>query len=181
MGHVVGAGKLGNASIVGQFTFGLAVSSPLFVFTGLQLRSVQATDSQSECGFADCFTLRSLATRLDCVSSSCVAFLDGFDGGPCHCASDFGFEGYRMHERCGRRPASARRKAKRVAISLTLRGGTSVAVFSWMFAYSRSLAWRLLGCQSSGWRCCCFTTYRAVHCLNQVKDFFGLTSESCAD
>ena len=36
----------------------------IFLFTSLQLRSVQATDARSECGFADCFTLRLLATVL---------------------------------------------------------------------------------------------------------------------
>jgi O-antigen/teichoic acid export membrane protein len=56
--------KLGNASIVGQFTLGLAVSAPVFMFTNLQLRAVQATDLSAERGFANYFTLRLLATVL---------------------------------------------------------------------------------------------------------------------
>ena len=64
--------KLGNASIVGEFTLGLAISSPIFVFTNLQLRSVQATDTQLECRFADYFpNCAPWLQRLDSVSSSC--------------------------------------------------------------------------------------------------------------
>ena len=40
--------KLGNTSIVGEYTLGLAVSAPVFMFSNLQLRSVQATDVRAE-------------------------------------------------------------------------------------------------------------------------------------
>ena len=56
--------KLGSPSITGQFTLGLAVSAPVFMFTNLQLRAVQATDVNADCGFADYFSLRLLATLL---------------------------------------------------------------------------------------------------------------------
>ena len=56
--------KLGSPSIVGQFTLGLAVAAPVFMFTNLQLRAVQATDVSAEHGFANYFTLRLLATLL---------------------------------------------------------------------------------------------------------------------
>src|SRR5206468_3430250 len=60
--------KLGSASIVGQFTLGLAVSAPIFMFTNLQLRAVQASDVNIEHGFADYFTLRLIATTLGLVA-----------------------------------------------------------------------------------------------------------------
>ena len=56
--------KLGSASIVGQFTLGLAVSAPIFMFSNLQLRAVQASDVNCEYKFADYFTLRLIATAL---------------------------------------------------------------------------------------------------------------------
>ena len=59
--------KLGSPSIVGQFTLGLAVSAPVFMFTNLQLRAVQATDVNVEHGFANYFTLRLLATMFGLV------------------------------------------------------------------------------------------------------------------
>src|SRR5277367_252419 len=56
--------KLGNAAVVGRFALGMAITAPVFMFTNLQLRGVQATDSRSEFEFADYFTLRCLATSL---------------------------------------------------------------------------------------------------------------------
>ncbi len=51
--------KAGNAATVGQFALGLAIAAPVFMFSNLQLRAVQATDARSEYEFADYFTLRS--------------------------------------------------------------------------------------------------------------------------
>jgi len=56
--------KFGTPAIVGQFALGLAISVPVFMLSNLQLRGVQATDSQSEFDFNDYFTLRSVATAL---------------------------------------------------------------------------------------------------------------------
>lgn len=138
--------KLGNASIVGQFTFGLAVSAPLFLFTGLQLRSVQATDARSECGFADCFTLRLLATLLglcvivavlpfatDSTTVRVIVLLISVSKG-IECMSDVVAGLFQREERLDR-----------VAISLTLRGAGSALVFSCTFAYFRSLALAVIG------------------------------------
>jgi O-antigen/teichoic acid export membrane protein len=138
--------KLGNAAIVGQFTFGLAVSAPVFLFTGLQLRSVQATDVRSECDFANCFTLRLLATVLGlCVIVAVLPFATdstavriivllisaskGID-----CMSDV-IAGLLQREE----------RLDRVAISLTLRGAGSVLVFSFTFAYFHSLTLSVIG------------------------------------
>jgi O-antigen/teichoic acid export membrane protein len=52
--------KLGSPAIVGQFALALAITAPVFMFTNLQLRGVQATDAQSEYEFPDYFTLRCL-------------------------------------------------------------------------------------------------------------------------
>lgn len=65
--------KLGKPAIVGQFALGLAITAPVFMFTNLQLRAVQATDARSEYDFADCFTLRCLATFIGlCVVTGIV-------------------------------------------------------------------------------------------------------------
>src|ERR1700730_7735380 len=56
--------KLGSAAVVGQFALGLAIAAPIFMFTNLQLRGVQATDSRSEFAFSDYFTLRCIATSV---------------------------------------------------------------------------------------------------------------------
>jgi O-antigen/teichoic acid export membrane protein len=133
--------KLGNASIVGQFTFGLAVSAPVFMFTNLQLRVVQATDVNAECGFADYFTLRLLATLLGLMAI--VALLPFAGVSPAvrvvvllvsvskcvECMSDI-TAGLLQREE----------QLKRVSISLMMRGCASVLVFSLTFAYFRNLA-----------------------------------------
>jgi O-antigen/teichoic acid export membrane protein len=133
--------KMGNASIVGQFTLGLAVSAPVFMFTNLQLRAVQATDVNAEHGFANYFTLRLFATLLGLLV---VAALLPFVGtssavrvvillvslSKCvECMSDV-TAGLLQREE----------QLKRVAISLMMRGVASVLVFSVTFAYLQSLA-----------------------------------------
>jgi O-antigen/teichoic acid export membrane protein len=132
--------KLGSPSIVGQFTLGLAFSAPVFMFTNLQLRSVQATDVNAECRFADYFTLRLLATLLGLMVI--VALLPFAASGPAvravillvsvskcvECMSDV-TAGLLQREE----------QLKRVAISLMIRGIGSVLVFSVTFAYFRNL------------------------------------------
>lgn len=133
--------KLGSPSIVGQFTLGLAVAAPVFMFTNLQLRAVQATDVNVEHGFANYFTLRLLATLLGLVVI--VAVLPFAGTSPAvrlvvllvavskcvECMSDV-TAGLLQREE----------QLRRVAISLMMRGVASVLVFSLTFAYFRNLA-----------------------------------------
>ena len=141
--------KLGNASTVGQFTYGLAVSAPVFLFTSLQLRSVQATDARSEQGFADCFTLRLLTTLLGlCVILALLPFVTGSIplrlivllisvSKSIECMSDV-IAGLLQREE----------RLDRVAISLILRGTGSVLVFFVAFAWFHSLALSVIGMSS---------------------------------
>ena len=50
--------KLGSPEKVGQFTLGLAMTAPIFMFATLRLRDVQATDTNQEYLFGDYFALR---------------------------------------------------------------------------------------------------------------------------
>jgi len=54
--------KLGTPKMVGQFVLGIAVATPIFMFTNLGLRSVQATDSRREFQFGDYLGMRLLAS-----------------------------------------------------------------------------------------------------------------------
>ncbi len=133
--------KLGNSSIVGQFTLGLAIAAPVFMFTNLQLRAVQATDVNVEHGFANYFTLRLLATLLGLIAIlSLLPFVVAsfpvrvvvllVSVSKCiECMSDV-TAGLLQREE----------QLKRVAISLMMRGIASVVVFSLTFAYFRDLA-----------------------------------------
>jgi len=133
--------KLGSPSIVGQFTLGLAVSAPVFMFTNLQLRAVQATDVSAEHRFANYFTLRLLATLLGLIvivallpfagtsSAVRVVILLVAVSKCIECMSDV-TAGLLQREE----------QLKRVAIGLMMRGAASVLAFSLTFAYFRNLA-----------------------------------------
>ncbi len=71
--------KLGSAAIVGRFALGIAITAPVFMFTNLQLRGVQATDSRSDFEFADYFTLRCLATSLGFSTVLAIVLLSRYD------------------------------------------------------------------------------------------------------
>ena len=45
-GAIVALARLGNAFMIGQFSLGLALATPVLMFTNLHLRAVQATDAR---------------------------------------------------------------------------------------------------------------------------------------
>jgi O-antigen/teichoic acid export membrane protein len=59
-GMLVVLAKVGNPEMVGQFTLGFAIVAPIMLFTGLQLRSIQATDARNDFQFGDYLSLRVL-------------------------------------------------------------------------------------------------------------------------
>ena len=63
-GMLVVLAKLGSPEMVGRFALALAVTAPVFMFTNLQLRAVQATDRSHQFAFADYLGLRILSTAL---------------------------------------------------------------------------------------------------------------------
>jgi O-antigen/teichoic acid export membrane protein len=54
--------RSGSPETVGQFSLGLAVTAPVMLFAGLQLRTIQATDSRHLFRFGDYAGLRALMT-----------------------------------------------------------------------------------------------------------------------
>jgi O-antigen/teichoic acid export membrane protein len=73
-GMLIVLARLGSPEAVGQFAFGLAVSSPLIIFSQLALRSVQATDAKNTFRFEDFLALR-LVTTLFAVMGVVVIAL----------------------------------------------------------------------------------------------------------
>jgi O-antigen/teichoic acid export membrane protein len=138
--------KLGNPSIVGQFTLGLAISAPVFIFTNLQLRAVQATDLNPESRFGDYFTLRLLTTLAGMAgilgllpfvanSSSIRTVILLVSLSKCiECISDI-TAGLLQREE----------QLKRVSISLMIRGVASVIVFAFAFALTHNLKISIVG------------------------------------
>lgn len=57
-GMIVALAKFGNSFMVGQFSLGLAIVTPIFMLSNLDLRSVQATDARRQYRFSEYFDLR---------------------------------------------------------------------------------------------------------------------------
>ena len=56
--------KLGSTEAAGRFALALAITTPIMRFTGLELRSIQATDATGQFDFADYFKLRLLGNLV---------------------------------------------------------------------------------------------------------------------
>lgn len=78
-GVLVVLAKLGSPEMVGQYALGLAIATPIFMFTNLQLRGVQATDSRNDYSFVDYRSLRLSATGIGVVILIAVAIFSGFE------------------------------------------------------------------------------------------------------
>jgi O-antigen/teichoic acid export membrane protein len=76
-GMLVLLAKLGSPEMVGQFTFGLAVTA-VMMFTNLQLRAIQATDARQEYSFNDYLTLRLLGTVLAFLIITGITLTSGY-------------------------------------------------------------------------------------------------------
>ena len=57
-GMIVALAKFGNVLMVGQFSLGLAIVTPVLMFSNFDLRVVQATDSRRQYRFVDYLCLR---------------------------------------------------------------------------------------------------------------------------
>jgi O-antigen/teichoic acid export membrane protein len=61
-GMIVALAKFGSSFMVGQFSLGLAVVTPVLMFSNLNLRAVQATDAHRQFGFSEYLRLRLVST-----------------------------------------------------------------------------------------------------------------------
>ncbi len=69
--------KLGTPYMVGQFALGLAISAPVYMFTNMQLRVLQATDARGDFSFPDYFGLRVVASAAGLVFLMILVLADG--------------------------------------------------------------------------------------------------------
>lgn len=59
--------KFGSPELVGIYSLGLAISAPILMLTGLQLRTVQATDPTNAYSFGNYLSLRIIMTSLSMI------------------------------------------------------------------------------------------------------------------
>jgi O-antigen/teichoic acid export membrane protein len=67
-GMLVTIAKFGSPEMVGQFTLGLAITAPIFMFTNLHLRTVQVTDAKKQFLFGNYLALRIIGTTIGILS-----------------------------------------------------------------------------------------------------------------
>ena len=138
--------KLGSAAIVGQFALGLAIAAPVFMFTNLQLRAVQATDAHSEYSFADYFTLRFVASSIALVLIAGLVALLNCDA--ITRAVVLLVAAAKAIESLSDVIAGLLQKEERVhyiALSLIIRGLASAITFGLLFAQFRSMVLAVAG------------------------------------
>lgn len=78
-GAIVALAKLGSSFVVGQFSLGLAICTPVLMLTNLQLRAVQATDSRRLYSFAEYLRLRSALTLVGLVLIASIAWFGQYE------------------------------------------------------------------------------------------------------
>ena len=77
-GVLVLLAKLGNPEMVGQFGFRLAVSAPVMLFAGLQLRAVQATDARREYALSNYLALSIVTSILGLLVVTGIVLTGGY-------------------------------------------------------------------------------------------------------
>jgi len=71
----VAIARMGNMAMVGQYALGLAICLPIFSFTGLSMRAVQATDCTGAYRFRDYLNVRLAGTAFALAAVLAVALL----------------------------------------------------------------------------------------------------------
>ena len=77
-GMLVVLAKLGSPEMVGEFTLGLAIAAPVFMFTNLQLRHIQATDAKQQYFFSDYLSLRLISTTVGLLCVGIITLIAGY-------------------------------------------------------------------------------------------------------
>lgn len=75
---LVALAKLGTAETVGRFALGLAVTTPVILFSNLQLRTIQATDAERKYPFRDYLGLRLAMLALAQVVIVGIVFFSSY-------------------------------------------------------------------------------------------------------
>jgi O-antigen/teichoic acid export membrane protein len=78
-GMIVALAKLGNSFMVGQFSLGLAIVTPILMFSNFDLRAVQATDAARDFRFGEYLRLRIITTLCGLALIDCVVWFGKYE------------------------------------------------------------------------------------------------------
>lgn len=145
-GMLVVLAKFGSPEMVGTFTLGLAIAAPVFMFTNLQLRYIQATDAKQQYLFSDYLSLRLISTALGLMLVYIITLAVGYRwevslvillvslAKAFESISDVFYGLIQQHERMDY-----------IAISLMIKGPLSLLMLGLGIYLSGSLIWGILG------------------------------------
>jgi O-antigen/teichoic acid export membrane protein len=141
-GMLVGLAKLGNVEMVGQFALALAITAPVFMFTNLHLRGMQATDARGMFRFRDYVRLRVLMTGFGLVVIAVLAAVAGDDATTM--ATIFGVGVAKAVETIGdifHGLLQRHERMNRIAWSMILKGLLCLAALGVAVQFSQSMVW----------------------------------------
>ena len=145
-GIISALSKLGTPALVGEYTLGLAISAPIFMFMSLQLRSVQAIDARGEYSWGHFFNLRCITNVVSLLMIALVSRLMGYSGQLWVIIVAVG--GMKFMEYMSDVLYGCMQKHERVdlmAKSLVIRGIGGLAFFVLMFLLCKYLLWAIIG------------------------------------
>lgn len=139
---IVMLAKLSSPEVVGQYMLGVAISSPIILFTTLQMRSVQATDFDNHYPFSFYLAFRMVAMAVAIVITAITCFVTGLKdetfvvvlavclGQAIEFVSDIYYGKMQKHERLDW-----------IARSLIMRGPLALIAFAVVYSLTHSLIW----------------------------------------
>jgi O-antigen/teichoic acid export membrane protein len=138
--------RLTSPEVVGRYALGLAIGTPIFLFTNLNLAQVQATDARGEYALGDYRGLR-LLSNMAALAGMCLWVAFAHYDAPTNCAvllvaltkaveseSDV-FYGFFQQQEC----------MNLSSLSVMLRGVLALGAFAGLVAVSRRLEAGLVG------------------------------------
>lgn len=137
--------KLCSAHEVGEFALGLTVTAPVFMFTNLQLRAVQATDANREYLFSHYLGLRIITAILSLVVIVGIALAAGYAHaaacavvcmGLAKAVESIGDVGHGLFQQ--------RERFDWIAQSMTLKGATGFVAVLIAVSATGSVCWAIL-------------------------------------
>jgi O-antigen/teichoic acid export membrane protein len=78
LGMVIALAKLGSSTMLGQFSLGLAIATPVLMFSNLHLRAVQATDAARRYSFRQYLNLRIAMTSAALLAVAGIAWFGNY-------------------------------------------------------------------------------------------------------
>ena len=145
-GAIVALAKLGSSFMIGQFSLGLAISTPVLMFANLHLRAVQATDARRLSTFGEYLRLRTAMTLAGLAMIGVIACFGHYERQTAmvilavalakgiETLSDIHYGLFQLHDRLDQ-----------IGRSMMLRGALSVAALSTGIYVTGNVLWGCVG------------------------------------